>query len=346
LRNNSAQGSLTGEQGQSPNPDMNVKQASLLGAYHDTDREEDDPLLDLGNAIENRNSRPSSEHYISSVRAINGLERRKESFRKSNSEHVGKTSITQPLNRSRQGINDAKGFALLPSNLCAKPIPDMEKYYSTSISASIPDIDKELPTISCDDTGNRNVNDNSHPVKTMDVKKNNKYFDKATMTWREREEHTKKEVYFDKVEFRWVVKKVKVEVEVKAKVSYSMDAPQDPTKVQAQNPFFLDMRKSKALQISKTERHSDVTKQGRSTIQGTSVSTKRQRRASVNMDQIKTAISSRNLLACIVCKTNKRTVLLVPCSHLCLCENCSKIQDHIENCPLCACRVSGKMIIA
>ena len=206
----------------------------------------------------------------------------------------------------------------------------------------MPDIEKSVPPTACDH--DKNHDDENHSVKMTVVTRSSKYFDKATMTWKERIELQKKEVSFDKVEFRWVIKMVTIGLVDQP--SYSEDTAEVLSTSKTQNPFLLDMRKSKALQISKTERHSDVTKQGRSSIQGTSTSTKRQRRASLNMDQMKSAISSRNLLACIVCKIHKRTVLLVPCSHLCLCEGCATIQDRIEKCPLCACRVSSKMVIA
>ena len=327
------------EQGHSPDPDLHKKQASLLGAYHDTDREEDDPLLILCSVIDNKNVRPSSEHYVPSERARNGLDKRKESFRKYSSEHIAKTSTAQVHSRPKRGTNDARGNTLAASTQKVEISVKSKKYSSTSNSdATDVDIEKEVSTLASEID-----HDKCPPTRSMEVRSSSKYFDKATMSWKERIELTKKEVYFDKVEFRWVVKIVTVGLV--DQMPRCDDAPQIPAG-QMQNPFLLEMRKSKALQISKTVRHTDVTKQRRSSIQGTSTSTKRQRRASVNMDQMKSVISSRNLMACIICQTNKRTVLLVPCSHLCLCESCSEIQDHIDTCPLCACKVSSKMVIA
>lgn len=38
--------------------------------------------------------------------------------------------------------------------------------------------------------------------------------------------------------------------------------------------------------------------------------------------------------ACVVCLTTRKTVLLLPCRHLCLCVDCSKVVS-TETCPLC-----------
>lgn len=36
---------------------------------------------------------------------------------------------------------------------------------------------------------------------------------------------------------------------------------------------------------------------------------------------------------CIICLDNKKSHLLVPCNHLCLCDNCSSI--NMKSCPIC-----------
>lgn len=36
---------------------------------------------------------------------------------------------------------------------------------------------------------------------------------------------------------------------------------------------------------------------------------------------------------CVVCRTNPREIVLIPCGHFCLCEDCSTDID--SNCPLC-----------
>ena len=342
-RDNSMNNATSVEQGHSLDPDVYIKQCSLLGAYHDTDREEDDPLLSLGYEMESKNVRPSSEHYMPAERATNGLEKRMEIFPKHSSEHVAKSNSVKAYSRPKRGANGTRGKALMASTQSVEIASKVKKYAPTSNSYPMSHIEKSLPTVASEIDGSRE-HDNNHPVKSTEGTKNSKYFDKASMTWRERLELTKKEFCFDKVEFRWVVKLVPIGH--MDQISRSEDAAQIQTAGQALNPFLLEMRKSKALQISKTERHSNVTKQGRSFIQGTSTS-QRQRRVSVNMDQMKSAINSRNLLACIVCKTKKRTVLFVPCNHLCLCVSCSTMQGgHIESCPLCACRVFSKMVIA
>lgn len=42
----------------------------------------------------------------------------------------------------------------------------------------------------------------------------------------------------------------------------------------------------------------------------------------------------RQCLPCVVCLDGKKTHLLVPCGHLCLCENCSN-QLNDGKCPIC-----------
>ena len=37
---------------------------------------------------------------------------------------------------------------------------------------------------------------------------------------------------------------------------------------------------------------------------------------------------------CVVCQESQKTVVLVPCGHLCLCEDCSEIEQ-LVSCPLC-----------
>lgn len=43
---------------------------------------------------------------------------------------------------------------------------------------------------------------------------------------------------------------------------------------------------------------------------------------------------------CVVCRTNPREIILLPCGHVCLCEDCS--DDIIGNCPVCRDPISQK----
>lgn len=36
---------------------------------------------------------------------------------------------------------------------------------------------------------------------------------------------------------------------------------------------------------------------------------------------------------CVVCRTNPREIILLPCGHVCLCEDCSV--DIASDCPIC-----------
>lgn len=41
-------------------------------------------------------------------------------------------------------------------------------------------------------------------------------------------------------------------------------------------------------------------------------------------------------LLCVVCLNNKKSIILRPCNHLCLCEECSASKEHsIKECPVC-----------
>jgi hypothetical protein len=39
--------------------------------------------------------------------------------------------------------------------------------------------------------------------------------------------------------------------------------------------------------------------------------------------------------SCAVCKENEKSIVLYPCSHLCLCDNCSITMPQIKLCPIC-----------
>lgn len=44
---------------------------------------------------------------------------------------------------------------------------------------------------------------------------------------------------------------------------------------------------------------------------------------------------------CVVCRTNPREIILLPCGHVCLCEDCAG--DINNDCPLCRTPISQKM---
>lgn len=46
-------------------------------------------------------------------------------------------------------------------------------------------------------------------------------------------------------------------------------------------------------------------------------------------------------LQCVVCMSNERTHILIPCGHKCICSTCSKLPIIHEQCPMCRAQVSG-----
>jgi chromosome segregation ATPase len=45
---------------------------------------------------------------------------------------------------------------------------------------------------------------------------------------------------------------------------------------------------------------------------------------------------------CVVCQTSAKTVLLMPCRHMCLCKECSR-NNAMDKCPLCRVKVTQKI---
>ncbi|XP_061711907.1 mitochondrial E3 ubiquitin protein ligase 1-like [Cydia pomonella] len=52
-------------------------------------------------------------------------------------------------------------------------------------------------------------------------------------------------------------------------------------------------------------------------------------------------LSQAQLLLCVVCIENPKQIILLPCGHVCLCEDCS---DRItEQCPICRERIESRV---
>jgi RING finger protein 26 len=45
---------------------------------------------------------------------------------------------------------------------------------------------------------------------------------------------------------------------------------------------------------------------------------------------------------CVVCHESEKTVLLLPCRHLCVCQLCSQ-HDGLDACPLCRQAIAEKL---
>lgn len=47
---------------------------------------------------------------------------------------------------------------------------------------------------------------------------------------------------------------------------------------------------------------------------------------------------------CIICLENEKSVVLMPCRHMCLCETCGAM-DRITQCPLCRKNIIHKISV-
>jgi len=45
---------------------------------------------------------------------------------------------------------------------------------------------------------------------------------------------------------------------------------------------------------------------------------------------------------CVVCMEQKKSVVVLPCKHLCLCKGCAKLDD-MKVCPMCRCEITDTM---
>jgi len=61
----------------------------------------------------------------------------------------------------------------------------------------------------------------------------------------------------------------------------------------------------------------------------------------IDQQDVKKQSEEEEATDCVICLSNKKTVLLLPCKHLCLCIDCSKNQSIID-CPLCRIKIESK----
>lgn len=50
-------------------------------------------------------------------------------------------------------------------------------------------------------------------------------------------------------------------------------------------------------------------------------------------------------IICVICQRNNKNVLLLPCKHFCICEECSNNEEFNNKCPICRSPIIDKMII-
>ncbi len=54
-------------------------------------------------------------------------------------------------------------------------------------------------------------------------------------------------------------------------------------------------------------------------------------------------LSERNL--CVICQDAQKTILLRPCNHYCLCENCASNLTAMRRCPLCNTTITERITL-
>ena len=54
------------------------------------------------------------------------------------------------------------------------------------------------------------------------------------------------------------------------------------------------------------------------------------------------ADTERDQRLCVICQESEKSVLLLPCRHLCLCKGCSR-RSELDKCPLCRKAIEQKI---
>mmetsp|Transcript_7441 Transcript_7441/g.13171 ORF Transcript_7441/g.13171 Transcript_7441/m.13171 type:complete len:167 (-) Transcript_7441:39-539(-) len=72
------------------------------------------------------------------------------------------------------------------------------------------------------------------------------------------------------------------------------------------------------------------------------VSTVRQHKEKLKEKLLKEQLESAAAAVCVVCQENVKSVLILPCRHLCLCQGCSE-NDELRTCPLCRENIKSKI---
>ena len=47
---------------------------------------------------------------------------------------------------------------------------------------------------------------------------------------------------------------------------------------------------------------------------------------------------------CVICQEREKSVVLLPCRHLCLCAHCAQ-HDHLQQCPLCRRHIAHRISV-
>ena len=49
-----------------------------------------------------------------------------------------------------------------------------------------------------------------------------------------------------------------------------------------------------------------------------------------------TAMAVEDAMRCVICMSERKSVMLMPCNHVCVCAGCLELQlEHFGTCPLC-----------
>jgi len=47
---------------------------------------------------------------------------------------------------------------------------------------------------------------------------------------------------------------------------------------------------------------------------------------------------------CVICQDREKSVVLLPCRHMCLCAECA-LHDHLQQCPLCRRHIQDRLSV-
>jgi hypothetical protein len=62
------------------------------------------------------------------------------------------------------------------------------------------------------------------------------------------------------------------------------------------------------------------------------------------MTQVQLLRQEKEQRMCVICQEREKSVVLLPCRHMCLCAECA-LHDHLQQCPLCRRRIEDRISV-